>query len=116
MNKKGLERISEKWRYPVMFLVGIGLTYILTGIIGPIVAVVYDNSNPGVLAQFNDDIMNRSDTPAEFASTTIDIFAIAQFISTALIAVLIVVLLWRMLASDFKEFKNNFWYNILTIF
>ncbi|MGI6676587.1 MAG: CPBP family intramembrane glutamic endopeptidase [Bacilli bacterium] len=116
MNKKGLERISEKWRYPVMFLVGFGLTYILTGIIGPIVAVVYDNSNPGVLAQFNDDIINRSNTPAEFASTTIDIFAIAQFIGTALIAVLIVVLLWRMLASDFKEFKNNFWYNILTIF
>ena len=46
MNKKGLERISEKWRYPVMFLVGFGLTYILTGIIGPIVAVVYDNLNP----------------------------------------------------------------------
>lgn len=114
MNQKGVEKLGDKWLYLTMFVVAFALSSFLPAILAAIVASIFNSATPGAYQLFYDDIRNND--MIDYASTTIDIITIAQFAASAIVAVLIIVFLWRMLARDFKDFKKDLGYNILSIF
>ncbi|MCK9536222.1 MAG: CPBP family intramembrane metalloprotease [Bacilli bacterium] len=112
MDDRIMKSLSDNWFYLIAFLVSLGLMFFLPAIVAPTTAVIYGTGNPGFFEQF----LTELELPlSEMSSTTLSIYALTQFAVSLIIAILFIIVLRKRLINDFKEFKRDLWYNLLSI-
>ena len=112
MDDRIMKSISDNWFYLMAFLVSLGLMFLLPAIVTPATAIIYGIDNPGFFEQF---LIELKYPLSAMSSTTLSIYALSQFLVSLIIAIIFIIVLWKKLINDFKVFKKNLWYNLLSI-